>query len=177
MGAEARLAGGLRLRLLEFIPEAQAAWRPAGPGQPGAGQPAVHLAVGRPGGAPADFWLFPGLSGPREVGDLTLSAQAVDQGLSRAAAVVELSGERGSLGEYAVEQGKPLRYRGWQITLRGLDLIDERGPRVTGTAILTVSWDPGIWVVYVGMVLLGVGLPWLLWTRLRRVAELSAGED
>jgi hypothetical protein len=170
VGGELPAFGDMRLKLVEFIPAAQAAWRPAAESGRGPGRLAVHLAVVGEG-KPREFWLFPGWSPPYEVFDAVFSVRALDRGLRRAAAVLELAGKRGLVGERVVELGRPLRYRGWQITLRELQPTRQIGGRQLGTARLAIGRDPAIWAVYAGMLLLAIGAPWLLWTRLRRESE------
>ncbi|HOX06570.1 MAG TPA: hypothetical protein PK280_09225 [Planctomycetota bacterium] len=181
MGGEATLPGGIRFKLLEFIPEARTSYRPAAAGAPGArifARPAVHVEVRSAGAPPQNFWLFPGLDGRREIpGGAALTARAIDRGLSQAAATVEIIGRRGSRSEHFLARGQPLHVDGWQITLRNLEGAQAVGPVPAFKADVRISRDPAIWAVYVGMLLLALGAPWLLWTRLRRIPETTIRED
>ncbi len=173
VGEEAKLARGIRFKLVESIPAALAAYRPAAGPSPRASQPAVQLEVRSTSGSSSKFWIFPGLSGPRDVGGVLFSAELLPRAPERKAAVLEVIGENGPLGEHQLVMGRPLQLQGWRLNLSELRGADRPEGSQATAALVVIRRDPGLWPAYVGMILLAIGAPWLLWTRLRRVPEMT----
>lgn len=177
-GGELPLSAGRRLRLLRFFGDARRGYRPAEAGRGGALGPAVLLAIRPPAAERTDeFWLLPELSGARRAFGATFWARLSRGGPRRVTVELELRDRDGRVRKRTAGFNRPVRHRGWQLTL--VSWLDSGDPAaaVPGTAVLSVRRDPQRYLVFAGMALLAVGVPALLWSRLRRVPEREAGED
>jgi hypothetical protein len=176
VSAELALSGGGSLRLVEAVSRTMHAWRPRQ--APAAGEPkepACRLAVSR-GGQQREMWLFEGRKPDPEAFGFTFFMRTGGRYVLRRAAVLELADKRGSLGKQTVEFNRPLKVRGYQIVLAGAEGEGSAGGPLTTLPRLVIVRDYAVWALYAGLLLLAVGAPWLLWTRLRNVADTDGWE-
>jgi hypothetical protein len=170
IGQALDLEGGWNLRLIEFMRGARKAYRPARVPGGASGQPAVRLAVGR-GTVREHFWTFPRMGGSWEVLGSRFAVRARPRGRKRQAVEVEIFERGESKGTEVVEVGRPMKRAGYTVHLAEVKLTGSSGGRPIGFASFTVSRRPGLWAVYLGMALMALGVPWLLWSRFRRVPD------
>lgn len=178
VGGELEPAAGTRLRLVGAPRQVVHVWRPRQ--QPGSNEdfrPACRIAVARAGGAGRrELWLFEGRGPAEEALGAAFQLRTGGRELQQQTAVLELADKRGTLGEYPVSYNRPLRVRGYQIVLAGADTQASAGGPVSVAPALIISRDYGIWALYAGMFLAVLGAVWLLWTRLRNVADADGWE-
>jgi hypothetical protein len=170
MNGELKLEGGRRLRLTAFIRGARRSYRPAKPTKGQATEPAVRLSVGK-GAVQESFWFFPRRSGAREILGANFAVRGVKRGLRRAAVRVEVLVEGSSVGTEVVDLGSSLQRGGYSLYFTGVNVTARRGGRLLGMVDFTASRKPGLWVLYVGMALMALGVPGLLWSRFRQVPD------
>ena len=128
------------------------------------------LAVSR-GAIGEDFWFFPERSAAEEAAGAVFAVRAIRRGRRREAVTVEVAEEGEDTREVVVERGRPLSRGGCSVYLTGVKATGQRNGKVVGLVSFTVDRTPGLWVVYLGMVLVALGAPWLLWSRFRRVPD------
>jgi hypothetical protein len=176
IGEALDLAGGLKLRLAEFIRGAQRSYRPREPRGNEPSEPAVHVSVGK-GMVRKSFWFFPRRSGPHEVLDGVFVIRAARRGRRSEAAEVEIFEGGSSVGTAVIERGRPFSRKGYTVYLAAVEITGRTEGREVGLVSFTVSRRPGLWVVYAGMILLALGAPWLLWSRFRQLPDAVSEES
>jgi len=170
IGETLDIEGGRRVRVAAFIRGAARSYRPVMPSEGQASEPAVQLAVAR-GAVRETFWYFPRRSRARGVFDANLLVRGVRRGLEREAVRVEVRAEGSAPETVTVEQGKPLSLAGYDVHLRNVTVTGRRKGQKLGLVDFTVSRKPAMWLVYLGMALMALGVPWLLWSRFRHVPD------
>ena len=170
VGQTLKLELGRSLRLVEFIKAARPAYRPGEPGSGAATEPAVRLAVSR-GAIGEDFWFFPGRSAAQEAAGASFAVRALQRGRRRETVTIEVAEEGKGASKVVIERGRPLSRGGYSVHLTGVKTTGQRDGKVFGLVSFTVDRTPGLWVIYLGMVLVALGAPWLLWSRFRRVPD------
>jgi len=168
LGETLELRGGLRLRLAEFIRGARVAYRP---GEAGSGRtrPACRLAVGR-GAVRESFWFFPGVSRRYETMGARFWIRPVGRGWGRGAVTVDI-GQGDSTVQAVLEPGRPLVRGGYRVYLTSVHPTGQIEGRQLGVVSFVVRRTPGRWAVFLGMALVALGAPWLLWSRFRQVPD------
>ncbi len=167
-GSALEMENGWKLRFIEFIAGARKSYRPARKEGDAPAQPAVKLAVGR-GALRELFWVFPRMGGSHEVLGHRFAVRAHPRGRKRQAVEIEIFEGGESKGTKVLETGGSVSHAGYTVHLAGVRLTGRSGGRPVGFAGFVVSRRPGLWAVYLGLVLIALGTPWLLWSRFRRV--------
>jgi hypothetical protein len=170
VGRELDFGGGTSVRLLGFMRGAQRSLRPAENPGDGRRRAAVQLAVSR-GAVRETFWCFPRLSGACTVLGARISVRAVRRDLDREAVRLEVRPGSGEPENVLLERGRPYSRDGYSVYLTDVLVTGRRGGRVLGLTRCAVVRRPGLWAVWLGMALLALGVPWLLWTRFRQVPD------
>ena len=105
------------------------------------------------------------------------AAQILSRGRRREAVRVEVLEDGSSVGTAVIERGEPLRRKGYSVYLTDLRVTGRHRGKLAGLISFTVVRRPGLWVVYAGMILVALGVPWLLWSRFRHVPDAVSEES
>ena len=170
-GEKVKVAPTLSVRLLQHFRAARPAYRP---GKTGQARPACRLSVSK-GAIKEDSWFFPGLAGRREILGAGLEVEEVSRGPASLTVEVEAFEKGESVKKARIAPGRPLEYAGYRVHLVGVKPTSIIDGKLMGKVTLAARRDPGMWAVYIGMALLALGAPWLLWSRFRSVPDGEKG--